>query len=588
MLDIPSLKVTELKAELDKAGVSYSKSSKKADLVALLQSHSASTPIVDESVVGGEPTPSTGFELELDVNGKIAPVSTLSIPPPAEVVPGCEPLAEASVEQPADEQPDIPVAPNPDEIPVPLTGEQEAAVKEAEELGAGSNGAEGASNAGIALNEVGSEPKAEEESKVEPKAEAEAENKKRSLDTEEEEEEIESVNKRARPDSPDTSIAVTTAAVQVIQPQEIDPSAEQPSNFIEGGHPPTRSLYITNLRRPLPDEALRSLLDPFGPIDHHAGYSGGDDESDGGWWLSPVKSHAFVSYMDAASAKRAYEGLQSLEGFPPEAIDPPALKVEYLSTGVIPSLVDQEEASWRGGRKKLNLIIRKESSVNQQGTDHWVFEYKSAGDVSLVGNRRPTGGIPNIGFRPPAGGGGPSAFRPSSAVRPVGPGSFDDRRSNASNRPPTGPRIPPTGPAGRAGPSHPSLNANVPTGPSGSTVRPTVGRSTNGHDSRPGWTAADRRREENFKSSRRDQRDRNLERNPRDLRDSRPSWDRDSRDSRDYRAPKRDGPWVGRNRDRSRSRSRSRDRDRERNRDRDRGNYGRSRGDSYRPTDDRR
>lgn len=73
-----------------------------------------------------------------------------------------------------------------------------------------------------------------------------------------------------------------------------------PANFVAGAHPPTAALYITNLRRPLPDNALIDLLENFGKLDADAGVGKGAGKEGSttdkeGWWLSPVKSHAFAA-----------------------------------------------------------------------------------------------------------------------------------------------------------------------------------------------------------------------------------------------------------------------------------------------------
>lgn len=91
------------------------------------------------------------------------------------------------------------------------------------------------------------------------------------------------------------------------------PSYPAPANFVSGTHPPTTALYITNLRRPLPDSALIDLLEEFGELDGEVGIGKGAGKADSktekeGWWLSPIKSHAFA----AVSSRRPLK-LSSLD-----------------------------------------------------------------------------------------------------------------------------------------------------------------------------------------------------------------------------------------------------------------------------------
>lgn len=99
---------------------------------------------------------------------------------------------------------------------------------------------------------------------------------------------------------PDAKIATTSEAPPAKRTKHDEPTYPEPANFVAGSHPPTKALYITGLRRPLPDAVLIDLLEGFGELDFQAGIGKGagnpnSETEKEGWWLSPVKSHAFAA-----------------------------------------------------------------------------------------------------------------------------------------------------------------------------------------------------------------------------------------------------------------------------------------------------
>jgi hypothetical protein len=105
-------------------------------------------------------------------------------------------------------------------------------------------------------------------------------------------------------DDVDAEMASSLEAPAAKRAKLDEPTYPEPANFVAGSHPPTTALYITGLRRPLPAAALINLLEGFGELDVEAGIGKGAGDPDSttekeGWWLSPVKSHAFAAVRPA-------------------------------------------------------------------------------------------------------------------------------------------------------------------------------------------------------------------------------------------------------------------------------------------------
>lgn len=202
-------------------------------------------------------------------------------------------------------------------------------------------------------------------------------------------------------------------------------------------HPPTCTLYITNLRRPLVHSALHEHLFPSStppgsssrlppPRQPFAG------DTFPALWLSGVKDHAYATYLseqDALEAAERVEGVRWPEDTGAE------LHVEFVNDGLVRGLVEREEEAWMKGRQKLGLKITKD---DEEETGY-KFEL--------------TGGDPNSRGRlpPPR----PVQGAPTPAPRPI------ERKAPVA--------VPLTGKApstNTALPPNTSSPANAPTGPS--------------------------------------------------------------------------------------------------------------------------
>ena len=359
------------------------------------------------------------------------------------------------------------------------------------------------------------------------------------------------------------------------------PLSSYPSTFVHGSHPPTRALYITNLRRPLADGTLADHLSSFGDLDLEA--SVGKESC--GWWLSPVKSHAFVVYTTLESAVTAYTALQGCTTFPEEPAagkTVPALTVTFLPPGPIPGLIKQEVKAWtEEGRRKLELLV-------EEVDGEWELKYKGVGDVNLGrGGALPLGALavgPNarrgLAAPPPrafgvgSSGAGAPFGRPSNGFGGPGFSSRDGPSNGFRGPPPSAPPYAASGSGGQNGFSRPrppydSVPSNggyrdaprAPYAPSGpdrnggrydsDRDRDRGGSSYRGDERttaaqpRLSWTERER---DGSRGGGRDDRERDRDYRPRE-RDYRDDRDRDRRD--DYSARDRDrrSPYSDRRRD---------------------------------------
>ncbi|RSH82290.1 hypothetical protein EHS25_006000 [Saitozyma podzolica] len=211
-------------------------------------------------------------------------------------------------------------------------------------------------------------------------------------------------------------------------------------------HPPTSTLYITNLRRPLLHAALHAFLFPSEispPTDRlpipRTPFAGGDYP---GLWLSGVKDHAYATYPSERDAIAAAERIERSQ-WPEDTGE--KLHVEFVDDDRVIEFVDREEFAWSNGRQKLNLHIKK-------GEDGEVkFDFTVAG----LGGPMPRSGL----ARGPGGPGGPVGAPPP--VPPHGPGS------RGGMIPPGRPGVPHLSGANATGARGPGARVpGAPTGPS--------------------------------------------------------------------------------------------------------------------------
>ena len=184
-----------------------------------------------------------------------------------------------------------------------------------------------------------------------------------------------SPSKRAKPDTADT--------------------LRLPSSLSHLSHPPTRVLYIKNLRRPLMLNSLHDYISPTEPSSSllpapRAPFSVAAYPS---LWLSGIKSHAYAVFDGAEEALRA---AQRIEGDVWPEVTGAALHVEFIPEEEVTRLVEKEEEAWLNGRRNMDLEVRKEG-------DNWAFELVPTGGASRGANAPPPPPPVPRGARPDAG-----------------------------------------------------------------------------------------------------------------------------------------------------------------------------------------
>lgn len=213
-----------------------------------------------------------------------------------------------------------------------------------------------------------------------------------------------------------------------------------PSSLSHLLHPPTSTLYITNLRRPMLLSTLHDYVSPSSssllPPPRHPFAS----EDAPGLWLSGVKDHAYAAYptIDAA-----LEVAGRIEGVMWPEDTGAKLHVEFVPDEKVAELVEKEEAAWSNGRQKLSLQVQREG-------DEWSFTFKGEG---AIGPRAGEGR--GIQTRPVSGRAAPGSGVDAGAGIPI-PGGFGRRAPPSGSslsganavRPPPGA---PTGPSGGRG-----------------------------------------------------------------------------------------------------------------------------------------
>lgn len=206
-------------------------------------------------------------------------------------------------------------------------------------------------------------------------------------------------------------------------------------------HPPTCTLYITNLRRPLVHSALHDHLFPSstppGPSSRlpppRQPFAG---ENFPGLWLSGVKDHAYASFLSEEDALEAAERVEG-EKWPEDT--GAALHVEFVQDDLVQGLVQEEERAWMNGRQKLGLQIHKDDGAETG----YRFEFTggNAGDArGFVPLARPIAGPAPTG---------PSAIRKPPVAVPLsglGPHASRSTQPEQATRP-DAPHNAPTGPS---------------------------------------------------------------------------------------------------------------------------------------------
>lgn len=224
-------------------------------------------------------------------------------------------------------------------------------------------------------------------------------------------------------------------------------------------HPPTSTIFITNLRRPLLLSSLHEHVAPsahpdniFPPPRHPFA-----SEDAPGLWLSGVKDHAYASYASIEEALDVAKRIEN-ETWPEDTGAP--LHVEFIPDDRVKALIEQEEAAWANGRQKLSLHIE------QRGEGEWDFRLSGSGTI---------GAGPGTNGRPPPlpfGARPVDAGRPAFAPRPRGPVISGANAVHATGRAPINAPTRPTAMnrGGRGGfggpPAGPRFHDNRGRGPS--------------------------------------------------------------------------------------------------------------------------
>lgn len=137
-------------------------------------------------------------------------------------------------------------------------------------------------------------------------------------------------------------------------------------------YPPSKILYISNLRRPLLLSSLWDLLQPTSlpnsPIGPHSSSS-----SSPGLWLSGVKDHAYAGYDDVTAALAVAEKVHDLTW--PESSSA-KLGVQFIDPDQVSRLIEEEEKAW-GNRLKLELKVHKEG-------ERWSFDLIQPGKAGPI------------------------------------------------------------------------------------------------------------------------------------------------------------------------------------------------------------
>ncbi|KAA1136258.1 hypothetical protein PGTUg99_014126 [Puccinia graminis f. sp. tritici] len=118
--------------------------------------------------------------------------------------------------------------------------------------------------------------------------------------------------------------------------------------------PPTRSIYISNLVRPLTVNQLKKKLSEFGETTY--------------FWIDPIRSHAYATFENESAALATYSAMHQTTPWPPETGK--MLTLVFVPEDEVSRLVAEEEEntkSHKRGRLALNVV--------REG-DGWRFELR--------------------------------------------------------------------------------------------------------------------------------------------------------------------------------------------------------------------
>lgn len=133
--------------------------------------------------------------------------------------------------------------------------------------------------------------------------------------------------------------------------------------------PPSKSLYITNLVRPLTVPQIKRMLSEFGNLER--------------FWIDPIRSHAYVTFSEISSATAAYSKLHQTEVWPPSTGK--VLTIIYVPVEETERLINEEESETTKTNRKTRLeLFCIRPTASEPG---WKYTLKAGATIN--GIRKP-------------------------------------------------------------------------------------------------------------------------------------------------------------------------------------------------------
>ncbi|WWC71370.1 uncharacterized protein I206_105325 [Kwoniella pini CBS 10737] len=172
---------------------------------------------------------------------------------------------------------------------------------------------------------------------------------------------------------------------------------------------PSSVLYINNLKRPLLHSTLYEYLKPCSkpkidiPKNSKMPFVSSEYK---GIWLSGVKSHAYVTYSSIEESIKIAEKIENKK-WPEDTGD--RLKIHFIPENQLHELIEKEEKAWENGRQKLDLKVYKseENDNDDDNNQEWIYELISSGGLGKIlpppSSSSSKSGLPIIGREIPSG-----------------------------------------------------------------------------------------------------------------------------------------------------------------------------------------